>query len=129
MAAHLGTEVIARMPNRIGLLADVTDAIGQAGIDIAAISAYERGGEGEFLLVTENDQGAAEALRGMNAEVRETSVVLVDLEDRPRALHDAVQKLAEEGIDVEYAYGTTSDSRNAQVVMRTSDDMRALDLL
>ena len=109
-------------------MADATAAIKATGVNIAAISAYERDGEGKLLLVTDDNAKAAQALARLNAEVREKGVLLVDLEDRPGTLEAAARTLAEADIKVEYAYGTAVPGGVARVVMKTSDDQRALGL-
>ena len=116
------------MPARVGLLADVTDAIGRAGVNITAISAYERDGEGKFLLVTGDNGKALDALHRLNAEVREKGVILLELDNRPGALEEATRKLAEADVNIEYVYATVGKSDKATVVLKTSDDQRALGL-
>ncbi len=127
--AHLATQLVVSMPTRVGLLADLTDAIKEAGVNITAISAYERDGEGKFLMLTDDNDKASAALARLNANVREKSAIVLGLENRPGALEDAVRKLAEADVNVEYAYGSTAGGGEATVVLSTADDMRAIGLI
>lgn len=129
MSARLTKQLVARMPTRVGLLADVAEAIREAGVNIAAMSAYEREGEGKFLIVTDDNEKAAEALRRLNAEVSEKTVVSVQLQDRPGALEEAARKVAEAGINIEYVYGTTGGGETATVILKSDDDEKAAGLL
>jgi hypothetical protein len=126
--AHHAQQLVATLPTRVGLLADVTDAIRSAGVNITAISGYERDGQAKFLLVTDDNAKAAEALGRLNAEVREKDVVLVELNNRVGSLADAAKKLAEADINIEYAYGTTGPGDKAWLVFKTADDTKTLGL-
>jgi len=127
--AHHASQLVATMPTRVGLLADITEAIKSAGVNITSISAYERDGQAKFLLVTDNNAKAREALGRLNAEVRENDVVLVELENRIGTLAEATKKLAEAGINIEYTYGTTGPGDKAWLVFKTADGMKTIGLL
>lgn len=126
---HSAKEIVATIPTRVGLLADVTEALRTAGVNIAAVSAYERDGKGKFLLVTDDNAKAAAALGRLNAEVREKVVVVVELPDHPGALEEVARKLAEEDVNIEYVFGTVGPGGAARLVLKTSDDQKVLGLL
>ena len=121
-------QLVATMPTRVGLLADISDTIRSAGVNITAISAYERDGQAKFLLVTDDNTKAGEALGRLAADVREKDVLIVELDNRVGALADVARKFAEAGINVEYTYGTTGPGDKARLVFKTSDHMRSLGL-
>ena len=60
-------EVLFKAPTRVGLLADVTEALNGAGVNIIAIGAYDKGDNGEFLMITSNNKLAYEALAKLDA--------------------------------------------------------------
>jgi hypothetical protein len=120
--AHLTKELVAKIPARIGLLADVTEAIREAGVNITAISAYQRDGVGKFLLVTSDNDRAATALQRLNAEVVEKSVVAIEMPDEPGALEVVSRTIAEAEIDIAYCFGTTVRGDTSTVIFHTSDD-------
>jgi hypothetical protein len=126
--ARMTKEIIAVVPARVGLLADVTEAIKVAGVNITAVSAYERDGQGKFLLVTDDNDAASKALARLNADVREKDVVVVELPDRPGALEEVARKVAEAGINIEYTFGTVGPGGVARVVLKTSDDLGVVGL-
>ncbi|HEX9093802.1 MAG TPA: ACT domain-containing protein [Coriobacteriia bacterium] len=126
--ARMASQIAATIPARVGLLADVCDALSKAGVNIASISAYERDGVGKFLLVTSDNAKAMAALGRLNAESAEWPVLVVEMENRPGALEAIARTMAEAGINVDYCYGTVAADSNATVVFRTSDDMKALSL-
>ena len=64
---ELRNEIMFKAPTRVGLLADVTEALRDAGVNILAIGAYDKGDMGEFLMITSNNKlayGALEKLGG-----------------------------------------------------------------
>jgi hypothetical protein len=128
-SALIAKELVASLPAKLGLLAEVAAVVRGQGVNIKAVSAYERDGEGKFLLVTDDNAKAAEALKSMGASPREKSVVMVEMEDRPGALEEACKTLADAGIDIEYVYGASGLVGKARLVFSTSDDERAVKLL
>lgn len=128
MAARLASQIVATIPNRVGLLADVAEAVRGAGVNVTAVSAYAREGEGKFLMVTSDNAKASEALGRLNAEVREKTVVVAELQDRPGALEEAARRIAEAGIEIEYAYGTAGGG-TAAIVFKTADDEKVAGML
>jgi hypothetical protein len=127
-SARLAKELVAKIPARVGLLADVTEAIRQAGVNIVAVSAYERDGVGKFLLVTSDNAAATAALGRLNAEVTEKPVVTIDMPDEPGALEKAARTIAEAGINIRYAFGTAAGSGLSTIVFKTDDDAKAAGL-
>lgn len=132
-SARMNNQLVAKMPARVGLLADVTDAVKSAGVNITALSAYERDGQGKFLLVTDDNAKATAALARLNAEVKEKSVIEVDLTNEVGALQAVSRKLAEAGINIDYVYattcGVTCSCDTTTAVIKTDDDAKAVGLL
>jgi hypothetical protein len=120
--AHLTSQLVATIPARLGLLADVTEAVRDAGVNISAISAYERDGVGHFLLVTSDNARAADALRRIEADVVPKTVVAIEMPDEPGALEAVARTIAEEEIDVSYCYGTAARGETTTVIFSTEDD-------
>ena len=125
--ARMAKQIAATIPARVGLLADMCEALHASGVNISAISAYERDGIGKFLMVTSNNAEAAKALSRLNADYVEKPVLAVEFANEPGALEAAARTMAEAGVNVEYCYGTVGGN-TAVVVFSTSDDMKALSL-
>lgn len=125
--ARITTQFLARMPARTGLLADVAGAIAAAGVNIEAISAYERDGDGKFLMVTSDNAVAQGALARLDAAVTESSVVVLEMSDEPGALKDAARKIADADVNIQYVYGTARQG-GAILVLQTSDNEKVAGL-
>ena len=64
---ELRNEISFKEPTHVGLLADVTEALWTADVNILAIGAYDKGDMGEFLMITSNNKLAYEALAKLYA--------------------------------------------------------------
>jgi len=128
--AHLTHELVVKLQNRIGLLADVCEVIREAGVNIVAIGAYRKEDRGEFMLVTSDNAAAAAALERLKADVTEHTAVAVELSDEPGALESVARAIAEAGIDMRWAYASvTSGAGTALAIVKTEDDARAVNVL
>jgi hypothetical protein len=128
--ARLVQELFVTAPNRVGLLAQVTEAIFDAGVDIWAIGAYEKDGRGEFMIVTSDNEKATVALANIiNMSVERKDVVMLDLPAEPGSLAKAAAKLARADIDVRWIYGTAGDGPRVSLVLRMADPIGAVDVL
>jgi len=126
---RLTEQLVCSMPTRVGLLADVAEALREAGVNIMAISAYERDGKGKFLMVTDDNVKATAALARLNAEVRARAVVAVEMPNRVGALDEVARKIAEAGVNIDYIYGTGGGAETATVIFATDEDDEVLELV
>ena len=126
---QLRNEIVFRAPTRIGLLADVCEALAAAGVDIEAIGAYDKAGQGEFLLVTSDNRATGEALAGLSGEIDMVPVVTVEVPDEPGALGAVARRIADAGLNVDQVHATTSTAPTALVVLRSDEEARVVDLL
>ena len=114
-------DITVLMENRPGALADIAEALGQAGVNIDGMCGFVTTGRGVGHLLVQDPAAARRALSGVCEVGEEREVLVVDLEDRPGALGSVVRKLADAGVNVEVAYLTSK----LQVVLAVSDIDRA----
>lgn len=99
-------EITVIVENRIGTLASIAEALGGAGVNIEAISAYGRGTEAIFRLVTTDPTSAKKILDkvpGMK-ELIIADILTVKMPNRPGELGKLTRKLANRKIDLESVY-------------------------
>ena len=113
------------LPNRVGLLAEVTTFLASGKINIEALCAYGRGPEGIFMIVTDNNAKAKKILNQMGAEVKTEEVIAVELPNRPGQLQKVAKKVSEADVDIQYVYVSPAKGRMT-VVFKTADDKRIL---
>lgn len=127
--AELRHEILFTAPTRIGLLADVTEAIRAAGVNITAIGAYDKGDKAEFLLLTSDNRLTNDALAPLGGEVGLVPVVVAEVENRPGTLSTMARRLADAGINVAQIHGTSGAGPTATLVLLTSEETRVVDIL
>ena len=113
-----------------GRLAEISELIGQAGVDIRAISVADTSDFGILRLIVDKPKEAVEVLRAAHLTVSLTSVIAIGVDDRPGEFAKVLRLLADGGIGVEYMYAFLSrDQGRAYVILRVSESERAMDLL
>ena len=113
-------EVMFKAPTRVGLLADVTEALDKHGVNILAIGAYDKGDAGEFLMITSNNKLAYEALGDLGGEMDMQSVVVAEVPNTPGELAKISRKLAEHNINVSQVFATSVDGADKVMIVLTA---------
>ena len=128
-----GKEICVGVVNEVGILSKITSFLVNHGINIEAIFGYsaEKGQWAGLTFITENNSAAIEALTKHGyTDNKENNVLIVELENRPGALKNISECLAQEDINIGHIYGTTClGGCPAKLVLSTSDNDRAFTIL
>lgn len=116
------------LPNKVGLLAEVAEAVAAAKVNIEAICAYERG-YGFFMMVADNPAKAKKVLTKMGAKVHVEDVILVQVPNTVGQLEKISKKIAEAGINIIFMYGSPGKGKTATLVLHTANDRKTMKLL
>ncbi|HET9119592.1 MAG TPA: ACT domain-containing protein [Solirubrobacterales bacterium] len=93
------------MDDQPGKLADLGEATGRAGVNIAGLCAMVGDGRGFIHLLVDDADLAREALEYAGISVAdEREAVVVDLHDKPGAMGEVARDLAEAGVNIDVAY-------------------------
>ena len=122
-------EVSFTIPNKVGLLSEVTTAIAGAKVNITAICAYAMENMAYFMLTTDSNAKAKKALASLGVGMEEKDVVEVEMANKPGELQKAAKRIADAGIDIEYMYGTARVGKTATCVFKTADDGKAIKVI
>jgi hypothetical protein len=115
-----------QLANRPGEFARVTQAMGQAGINLASAAGMAFGDAGSAVLLASDPAGAARALRDAGVTVQESQVAVAWLPNRAGALASACTALAEAGINLTGMFVVaTSEAQGQQAAFECSDAARA----
>ena len=108
------------LANRPGVLARVTHALAEEGINLKAMSVSDTVDHAVVRMVPDDPRKARDVLERGGALVVETEVLCVELADHPGALAELSDKLARADVNIEYAYGSAS-SGGVSLIVRVSD--------
>ena len=118
--------LIVETPDEVGMMAKVCSAISDAGVNIRAISAYVKEGKGYFMLLTDDNSKAEEALKSSGFTPSQEEAVAVELENEVGAAKKLAKKLADAKINLRYCYGSTGNGTMALLVFNSSDNEKAI---
>jgi len=102
-----GTQLTLLLENRAGALAEVTKVLAAAKVNIQAISISDGVHHGVLKLVTQDPKAAREALHDASIAFDEQRVYSLRLANRPGALAEALTRLAEQSVSLDFVYGST----------------------
>jgi hypothetical protein len=111
------TQLTVTAESKPGVLAKVSEALAQAGVNIVAVCAGEAAGRGKIRLVVSDPARAKEALTAAKIRCGEEPALLLSLDDHPGALASVTSRLAAAKINIKCAYATTGGGGQAQVVL------------
>lgn len=131
-------QVSVFLENSTGRLAELTRALGDAGIDMHALMVADTEEFGIVRIICDSPKRARELLEGLGFGASISAVTAVEVPDRPGGLADVLETLGASGVNVEYAYcyvkpGADAaidvfkvDGANADAVLRSAG-FRVLD--
>ncbi|MCI7335040.1 MAG: acetolactate synthase [Oscillospiraceae bacterium] len=116
--------------NKEGRLAEITETIAKAGVDIRALSIADTTDFGILRLIVDKPHETEKVLRDSGFTVSVTSVIAVGIDDVPGGFAKPMRVLANAHIDVEYMYAFISrDTKKAYVILRVNDNATATKVL
>lgn len=97
--------------NKSGRLAEITQTIADANVDIRAMSIADTSDFGILRLIVDKPEKAVEAFKKAGMTVSLTSVIAIGLDDAPGEFAKAVKILSDNGISVEYLYALSAEKK------------------
>jgi hypothetical protein len=117
--------------NRPGVMARVTGALAEAGVNLDALMLADSGEHGVLRVVS---AGGADTIREVLTETHdrwtETDVLVLDMSNTPGGFAAIARKLADAGVNVLYAYATAgADVKKNIAVFKVADTEAAVRVL
>jgi hypothetical protein len=104
----MSMDLVIEVDNEPGALAQVAQAISDAGVNIAAATCIGPGALAELHILVPHAEAARHALALSNLAVtREREVVVVEVDDRPGVLAELAGKVAANGVNLDLVYVAT----------------------
>jgi len=124
-------QIVVSIENAAGRLAEVTEALGKAGINLRALNLVDTGAFGQLRLLVSNVATTRRILMEMQIPAYINEVVAAEIEDKPGSLAKILRLLNEANINVVFMYafiGGISDG-SAVMIFRFSDNDKAVEIL
>ena len=116
--------------NKSGRLAEVAGILGEAGVNIRALSLADTSDFGILRLIVNDCEKAKQILKDKGFTVSKTEVVAIEVPDRPGGLSDILHTLDRESINVEYMYAFVERcEENAVIIFRFDETEKAIEIL
>lgn len=118
------------LENKAGRLADVTGVLGDADVNILALSLADTTDFGILRLIVDDSAKAAEALSARGVVCITNDVTAVAVEDKPGGLARILSLLVKQQINVEYMYAFSHrHTERAALIFRFDQPDRAVSCL
>lgn len=123
------TQISIFLENTGGRIAEATDILAKANINILAMSLADTTDFGVLRLIVNDVDKAETALKNEGFAVGKTNVIAVQVQNKPGGLNNVLQTLANAGINVEYIYAFSREKETAIMVFRFDNTDQALAVL
>ena len=123
-------QIVVSIENEPGRLSEVTESLGNAGINLRALNLVDTGAFGQLWLLVSDVATARKILMKMQIPAYVNEVVAAEIEDKPGSLARLLKPLTEAGVTVIFMYAFITFSKgNAIMVFRFSDNDKAIEVL
>ncbi|MGB9892915.1 MAG: ACT domain-containing protein [Candidatus Saccharicenans sp.] len=120
------TEIFVILENKPSILGELLTQLAENEINVEAIGVFQDTAK----IYVKNLSKAVKVLNKLNYTTDLRDVLLIHLENKPGALADVATRIGDEGINIEYCYGTLSQRSDlVSVVMDVSNIDRAIKVL
>ena len=124
----LETQISVFLRNRVGSLNELCTALSEAGINIRAMSTVDDVDWSVVGLIVDDITKAKEILDGLGLRYGESTVLTVDIPNRPGAMAEVTRKLSSANINIVHTF-LTATGNNCMVVFLTTDNKKAEEVL
>ncbi len=123
-------QITISIENKPGRLLEVTQALGNAGINLRALNLVDTGAFGQLRLLVSDVRKTRRILMDMQATAHVDEVVAVKIEDKPGSLAAILKPLNAASINVRYMYAFIGlSSSRAVMIFKFSDNDKAIELI
>ena len=122
MAMQIQPQLAVFVDNRPGTLLRMCQALAAAKVNILALSILDTVDHAIIRMVVDRPKEAERVLAGLNAMMQRNDVIVMDVPNSVGALAQIAERLAQAGINMEYAYCSASAAQpSGALVLRTND--------
>lgn len=122
----MAKQISVFLENKAGRLSHVTRVLGEAGINIRALSIADTSDFGILRIIVSDPEKAYRILKEADFTVSETEVIAVQVPDSPGGLATVLEQMSDADLNIEYLYAFLGTSGNdALVIFKVEDFERA----
>jgi hypothetical protein len=122
----MAKQISVFLENKAGRLSHVTRVLGDAGINIRALSIADTSDFGILRVIVNDPEKAYRILKERGFTVSETEVIAVQVPDSPGGLAGVLEEMAATDLNIEYLYAFLGTAGNdALVVFKVEDTEKA----
>ena len=123
-------QLVVSIENAPGRLHEVTDALGNAGINLRALNLVDTGAFGQLRLLVSDVPTARKILMEMQIPAYVNEVVAAEIVDKPGSLAALLKPLTRAGVTVIFMYAFITFAKGkAIMIFRFSDNDKAIEVL
>ena len=120
-------QIVVSIENSPGRLFEVTNALGNAGINLRALNLVDTGAFGQLRLLVSDVAKARRLLMEMQIPAMVNEVIAAEIKDRPGQLANVLKPILDANISVVFMYAFLRQSQErAVMIFRFSDNDKAI---
>ena len=118
------------LENKVGRILEITEILGAHNINIRALSLADTSDFGILRMIVNDVGKAVTVLKEKDIIVKESSVVAIEVPDKPGGLAAVLKVLGKKNINVEYMYAFFEQPQDkALLIFRFEDPDKAISIL
>ncbi|MFY9121020.1 MAG: ACT domain-containing protein [Syntrophomonadaceae bacterium] len=119
----MAKQISVFLENKAGRLSHVTRVLGEAGINIRALSIADTSDFGILRIIVSDPEKAYRILKEADFTVSETEVIAVQVPDSPGGLATVLEQMSDANLNIEYLYAFLGTSGNDALVIFKVEDI------
>jgi len=117
------------LENKTGRLNEVSQLLGNAGMNISAMTLADTTEFGILRMIVSNPEKALSILKDAEFSVRLTDVICLNSPNEPLALARALDILSSESVFIEYLYAYSMNEKSANIVLKPDNIEKCIEVL
>ena len=117
------------LENKTGRLNEVTQILGNAGINMSAFSVADTSEFGILRMIVSEPEKALSILKDAEFSVKLTDVICLNSPNEPGALARALNILSGEEVFIEYLYAYSMNKKTANIVLKPDNIQKCIEVL